>query len=53
MPQLLGQLLDQEKAARETAIDERAMVTLDPSRPEEAHQPRVAGRKRGERIGER
>ena len=35
LPQLLGQLLDQQEAAREAAIDERAVVALHPPRAEQ------------------
>ena len=53
LPQLLGELLDQQEAAREAAIDERAVVALHAPRAEQPDHARLAGLERGERIAER
>ena len=53
LAQLFGQLLDQQEAPREAAIDERPVVALDPAGAEHADELRIPGREIRERLSQR
>ena len=53
LSKLLGELLDEQEAARKTAIDEPAMVALDAPGAKQPDDPRLSGTERGERVSER
>jgi len=53
LAQFLGQFFDQQKTARKAAIDERAVMTLHPARPEHSHETRIPGGEAREGLGQR